>query len=158
MKHQQKLQGWMQRELGRHVNHMILDDGRGNVMAFGKFMLAKNDQGVEVSTFSDTVDTFTNFATAISYCVADRFQQHDLARRIRHLDGQKRLIRDDLSARRAQAERSQDARFRETVLTKIENKDRYCRSVLSELDKCLDRTKYLQLRGSTNETARTSRT
>ena len=68
MKHQQKLQGWMQRELDRHVNHMILDDGRGNVMAFGKFMLAKNDQGVEVSTFSDTVDTFTNFATAISYC------------------------------------------------------------------------------------------
>jgi len=158
MKHQRKLEHWMERELGRHLTHMILDDGEGNVMAFGKFMLAKNTQGVQVSTFSDSIGTFTNFATAISYCVADRFRQHDLARRIHQLDRQKRLVTDDLALRRAQAERSTDSRFRETVLTKIETKDRWRRSVTGELDKCLDRAKYLQLRGFTNETARTGRT
>jgi len=155
---EQKLEKWAQKEFARHGNLMILEDGKGNYMAFNKFILTPISDGIEVRDLSDTVDIFSNLPTAMSYCVANNFRQYNLARRIRLLDQQRRMLTNDLRIRRSQAERSTKPAFREMVQTKIDQKNRYCRSVIAELNKCLDRAKYLQLRGFINETARTSRT
>ena len=152
-KHTQKIERWAERELVNNLEHLIVNDNNNGYVAFGKYHLTPGSYGYTVSTWDRTVHTFGTKRTAISWCVADKFNQCKLANSIQVLDAKKQQLASDIQCRNAQAQRSSTEDFYETVTTKIQTKQSILDSVINELDKCINSAKYLQLRGFNNETA-----
>jgi len=157
MTQEQKLEAWAEREFPRVINSLILHDSRGTVLAFGRYRLEQNKRGVQIYIDDEPGLEFTDRRSALSWCVAAKYQQLNLARRISQLDQQKRFISDDIDTRRQLAQRSRNSRYQDTVNTKLATKIRHRSSVSEQLEKCISQAKYIQIRGFTNETARTRR-
>jgi hypothetical protein len=158
MTRQQKLEIWAEREFARNIFDAIISNDDGSLLAYGRYVITQIQPGVcEVRDISDSVTTFGSKKSALSWCAANRYNDLNLARYILQLDLQNSQIRRDIEQRRRVAETSTNTRFRETVLIKLEGKLSFHRSVAAQLEKCIDRAKYLQLRGLQNETARTRR-
>jgi outer membrane murein-binding lipoprotein Lpp len=149
----QKLQRWAEREFVRNIRHTIIDDQSGAYVAFGRYYLAPTAHGCSVSTWNQLIHTFSNKRTAISWCVADKYHQYNLANNLQTLDSKKQQLSSDIHCRRAQAQHGRTEDFYETVNTKIQPKQELLDSVTAELEKCINLAKYLQLRGFNNETA-----
>ena len=149
----QKLERWAEREFVRNVKHTIIDDESGSYVAFGKYYLQPQVHGCSVSTWDRLIHVFSNKRTAISWCVADKYNQYRLANNIQALDSKKQQLTSDIHCRRARAQQSRTEDFYETVNTKIQPKQELLDSVTAELEKCINLAKYLQLRGFSNETA-----
>lgn len=156
MNKNQKIENWAQKEILRNLDHMILDQG-GRLFLFGRYLVESTQSGTGVWRNDDFLAEFTSKRSALSYCVADRQRDYNLARRILQLDTTKRILGDDISMRKSLLTRSTNTRTRDTVAAKLQQKDSNLRSVISQLEKCISRAKYLQLRGFINETARTRR-
>jgi outer membrane murein-binding lipoprotein Lpp len=150
---EQKLERWAQREISRNLKHMIVDDESGAYVAFGHYHLEPCDAGYSVSTWDRLIHTFSNKRTAISWCVADKYHQYNLANNIQTLDSKRQQLASDIYCRRANAQQGRTEDFYETVNTKIQPKQELLDSVTAELEKCINSAKYLQLRGFSNETA-----
>ncbi len=159
MNKQAKLERFAEQELKRNLHAIIVPDDEGGYIAFGQYHLVPAASGYRVHTLtSDSSMLFSNKKSAISWCVADRYNQLNLAQNIRILDQKKQILEADINCRRTAAERSRTQGFYEIVNTKIQPKlDRY-NSLTAELEKCLNSAKYLQIRGFNNETARPSGT
>lgn len=157
MTREQKLERWAEREVRRNIHNMIVDDESGGYVAFGRYHLRPAQQTFEVYTpGGNLIGSFSNKRTAISWCVADKYNQLKLAQNIRVLDIKKQALSADIYCRRQLAERSRDNGFSEVVLTKLQPKVQQHTWVDQELEKCLNSAKYIQLRGFQNEIARTS--
>jgi hypothetical protein len=152
---EQKIERWAERELYRHINNIIISDNSNGFVAFGRYHLRPDDVGCWVDLETATVGCFSSKKTAISWCVANKFRQHDLADQILALDQKKQMLSADVDCRRRQIARSKNAEFTETVTAKIMPKLSRLTSINAELDKCLKTAKYFQIRGFSNETART---
>jgi predicted transposase YbfD/YdcC len=152
-----KLDRWAERELARNINDLIIQDAQGSVFAFGRYVIMADKNGAKVIKHGNDIAVFTNRATAMSWCVADQHNRINLARHVWSLDLSKRMLQQDLHARKAAAERSRDADFRERVLTKISSKQNQLDQVRAELAKLMSQAKYIQLQGSQHETSRTRR-
>jgi hypothetical protein len=154
----QKLEKFAEHEFRKNLPHIIFDDDEGGWIAFGKYRIRPVEDGFVVETTTiNYVGTFGSKRTAISWCVADRFDQLNLANEILILDSKKRLTTADIQTRQAVARKSRTQGFSEMIETKIQPKIDVLKSVSAELEKCVNSAKYLQLRGFSNETARTSR-
>lgn len=149
----QKLERWAEREFDRNLKHMIVDSEQGSYVAFGQYHLEPQTHGCSVSTWDRLVHVFSNKRTAISWCVADKYNQYNLANNIQTLDSKKQQLTSDIHCRRTQAQQGRTQDFYETVNTKIQPKQELLDSVTAELEKCINLAKYLQLRGFNNETA-----
>lgn len=151
--HNQKLEQWAERELYRSLKHLIIDDENGGYVAFGRYYLQTTDQGCTVTSRHQTVHTFSNKRTAINWCVADKYHQYTLANNIQMLDTKKQQLLADVQCRMFKANKSKTELFHETVNTKLQPKLIMLQSIVTELEKCINSAKYLQLRGFNNETA-----
>jgi hypothetical protein len=159
MNKQDKLERFAEQELKRNLHVIIVPDDEGGYVVFGQYHLVPDTRGYKVYTMtSDASTLFSSKRCALSWCVADRYNQLNLAQNIRILDQKKQILEADIYCRRTTAERSKTQCFYETVNTKIQPKlDKY-NSLNAELEKCLISAKYLQIRGFNNETARPSGT
>jgi hypothetical protein len=136
-------------ELRRLDRDLILSES-GGYRAFQDYFLCAVSGGWRVTKRRDVVAEFTSSRTALAWCIADKYQQWDLARRIQQLD-QRLFITDrglDLRQRRAQQHSSS------LLLAKIQHRQQQRFTTKSELDKCVSRAKYLQIRGFRNDTQR----
>lgn len=158
MNKEQKLDKFAEREFKRNINSIIMHDGDGGYIVFGKYRLSSAPGGFEVQTTSNHRGFFSSKRTALSWCVADHNNQLNLANNIKILDQKKQILSADLHCRRSVAERSRHEGFSEIVNTKIQPKLDSYKSLNNELEKCLISAKYLQIRGFNNETARPSGT
>ena len=152
-----KLDRWAERELERNRNKIIIEDDQGTLFAFGGYVIVQENQGAKVVKYSNDARVFSNRAAAMSWCVADQHNLVNLSRRIEALDFSKRMLQQDLYARRTSAERTRNADFRERVLTKISSKQNQLQRVKTELAELMSQTKYIQLQGLQHETSRTRR-
>jgi len=157
MNQEQKFEQWAERELIKNLDRAIFDDDNGGYIAFGKYNIKPTKHGVEVRDFSDMIHCFMNKRHAMTWCIVDNNGNYMMANRIIALDQKKQSLHSDIHTRRTLGERMQDANSRETVFLKISSKQETLTSINRELDKCIGYAKYLQTKGFTNETARTSR-
>lgn len=157
MNHDDKLDRWAQRELERNIQNVIIQDAQGQVFAFGRYVISTESQGARVTKYGSDIAVFTSRAAAMSWCVADQNNLLNLARRVTTLDSTKRLLQQDIDARKIMAQRSRDPDFRERVLTKISTKQILLDQVRAELTELMSQAKYIQLQGSQHETSRTRR-
>jgi len=147
-----KLVQWADRELERRAKDVFLKIG-SKVIAFGRYIITQRDADFEVDD-QTTVRTFSNSKTATSWCVADRYQQVDLAQRIYQLDQHRRRLRDDIRTRSGIAERSANTHLFDRITSKLQSRRDFLSGIDRELDKCVAKAKYLQSQGFDNETAR----
>jgi hypothetical protein len=151
MNRQQKLEHFAERELKRNIKNLIVDDDEGGYAIFGNYHLKETERGFEVSNWETVIHVFGSKRAAVSWCVADKYRQYQLAFDILTLDRKKQLLGADIHCRRTLGERSRQESFYEIVNTKLANKLNAYDLVNSELEKCISRAKYLQLRGFSNE-------
>lgn len=155
MNYEQKLESFAKRSAHVLDNSIIpLDPG---YLVFAKYNLQPDGNRYKVYLYDDLVATFSSKRTAISWCIAERYRQHQLSFDIRVLDAKKSQLSADIYARQQMSNRSRREQFSEIVETKLEPKIRYLNTITAELEKCVNSAKYLQLRGFSNETARHSR-
>jgi hypothetical protein len=132
-----------------------LENGIYNV--FGKYRIEPNRPGYRVYCSATEVGIFNSTKTALSWCIADKYQAYNTARDILELDTKLGALSLDIAARTAIAEHSTQWEFRDSVGTKLETKIIRKKQVENELAKCVNWAKYIQQRGFNNETARTGR-
>jgi hypothetical protein len=147
----------LQQEFRDLLPNTIFKDDNGGYSVFGKYRIEPTRPGYRVYCSATEVGTFNSTKTALSWCIADKYQAYNTARDILELDTKLGAITADIAARTAIAEHSKQWEFRDTVGTKLETKIIRKKKVESELAKCVNWAKYCQQRGFNNETARTGR-
>jgi len=155
---QEKLERFAERELKRNMHAMIIEDDEGALIAFGKYRITSQTSGYLVSSWDRDIHCFSSKRIAVSWCSAENSNQYQLSNELLILDRKKQSLGADIHVRRNMGERGRTQDFYETVITKIQPKIDQYNLVSSELEKCVISAKYLQLRGFSNETARTSGT
>jgi hypothetical protein len=103
------------------------------------------------------VGEFSSTRTAVSWCVADKYRNYNLAREIYNTDSRLTAVTNDVFVRAGVANRSKRADFRESIDIKLETKIIRKKELENQLTKCVNSAKYLQQRGFDNETARSGR-
>lgn len=131
------------------------DDGVYSV--FGHYRIEPTRPGYRVYCSATEVGIFNSTKTALSWCIADKYQAYNLARELLELDTKLGSLTADIAVRTAVGERSTDWKFRDAIGTKLETKIIRKKQVENELTKCVNWAKYCQQRGFNNETARTGR-
>jgi hypothetical protein len=157
MNTEQKLEQWAEQALAHALEKTILPDNSNGYVAFGRYHIRPSRAGVTVSTWADDIHCFINKRHAMTWCILDHRGNYGMANRIVALDKRKQTLNSDIHTRQSIAERIRDANSRETVEIKLSTKIQSLTAVNHELDKCIGYAKYLQTKGFTNETARTSR-
>jgi hypothetical protein len=157
MTQQQRLDKWIEQQLSRSMPNTLIENDSKELLAFGRYLIKRADQGFSVYKNLDPRGVFSDRRTALSWCVADKFNRQDLARCIMNLDVKVRSLRDDVIMRDRLGSQSQSHRFQYQVSSKLIHKKQQLKSLEHQLDKYTGQAKYLQIRGFQNETARTRR-
>ena len=97
---------------------------------------------------------FNSSKTAVSWCVADKYQRFNLARDILNTDTILGNLTNDIFVRTGIANRAKAAQTREDIETKLETKIIRKKYLENQLADYVKKAKYLQQRGFNNETAR----
>ena len=153
---EQKLEQFAATQTRAVLNNSIIPIDNG-YLVFGRYVVQQQGSEFSVHHYDDLIGMFSSKKTAISWCIADRYKQYKLSFEIRTLDSKKSQLSADITTRRRLGELSKNSAATELIETKLEPKIRYYKSIKAELEKCVNSAKYLQLRGFSNETARSSR-
>ena len=153
---QQRLEQLAQQGLDL-VKHNMIWHEHGRYHVFGEYELEVNKKGCMMRSSRHDDRMFSSVKTALSWCIANKFQRHDVARDILELDQQHQIAEADLEVRSHLARRCSDPVRRETAQLKVEHRRRQMAEVTDRLTKCVNLAKYWQIRGFNNETARTGR-
>lgn len=155
MTREQKLERFAERELKRNINSLIIDDGEGCIVVFGRYYIEPVESGFRVSTWDKVIHCFSSKKTAMSWCTADKQGHYNLSNMILVLERKKQALAADIYCRKTLGERGRTESFYEIINMKIQPKIDLYGSVSAELEKCVNQAKYMQIRGFNNETART---
>jgi hypothetical protein len=155
MKHSQKLEAFAEREIVALADNLVLADG-DQYFLFGRYDLTKLDHGVRVAARNNPIGIFGSTKTAVAWCIADKFNQLNVARQIQQLDQERTRYINDITAKRLMMSQSKNYDFKDIVSVKILHQQRQYQSIETELLKYISLAKYWQYRGFNNETQRTS--
>jgi hypothetical protein len=153
----QELEAWVRNELRTIMPNFIWRNDDGEYELFGKYRIVPTRPGYTVYCHANAVGDFSSTKTAVSWCVADKYRNYNLAREIYNTDLRLTAVGNDVFVRAGVANRSKRADFRESIDIKLESKIIRRKELEKQLDKCINLAKYLQQRGFDNETARSSR-
>lgn len=152
MTQEQKLERWAEHALRRNIEKIIVPDDNDGYIVFGRYRIHPQGSGFTVSNWDRDIHTFGSKRAAMSWCVADKRSQFKLANEIISLDRKDQQLSADIHCRRSVAFRGRHESFYEIVNMKIQPKIDVYNQVHSELEKCINQAKYLQIRGFSNET------
>jgi len=139
-------------------HNSIWKNSAGNYTVFGRYSIVKESLGYRVHCALTDVGVFYSSKSALSWCIADKFKQYNVARDLMQLDNSLHHLTVDIGTRAGIGDRTKDADQREIILTKLENKILKKKEIENRLVKCVNWAKYYQQRGFDNETARIGRT
>lgn len=125
---------------------------------FNKYTVTKQGHCIEVIRKNKQSKIFSSTRNALSWCVADKYNQIKLADEIERLDQQKLRLANDVQLVLAKMPKIKDQEFKEVVELKLDTKQRLLKKVEHGLNKCVTLAKYWQLRGFNDEIERTRRT
>lgn len=153
---EQKFQQWALNELKHNLGKTIVGDDREGWTVFGRYQIQPRVPGYQVWRGTCLVGSFGSKRSALSWCIADKHKQLALSQQIQNLDTKKQIIDNDIAVSQQQQQNSKCSFFKEIVMTKLQPKLVQKATVSAQLEKCISQAKYLQLKGFSNETARTS--
>jgi len=147
----------IRQELRDIMPNVILPQDSGTYEVFGKYEIIPEKPGYTVMCHATNVGVFNSSRTALSWCIADKYKDYNLAKDILLLDNKLSFLTNDITTRATLADRSNRPDFRESVGTKLESKIIQKKIVENQLTNCVNLAKYLQQRGFDNETQRIGR-
>jgi hypothetical protein len=150
----QEIERVFSQEFRNLLPELIWQNEFGEYEVFGKYKIVPQKPGYTVLINDDSKGFFNSTKTAISWCVADKNQQYNLARDLLDYDNMLSNIDNDIFVRAGIANKTNDLALKESIETKLELKILHKRQIQSHLSKCLNRAKYLQQKGFENETSR----
>lgn len=134
--------------------HLIYPTDTG-YSVFGCYQLEDTRQGTMIKKYDRTVGVFENNRNALGWCVADKLHQYQVADELVRLDAAIQRTKIDITALTNVVRKSQDVERKDIVLAKISNKQAILADCKTRLEKCVNVTKYWQIRGFNNEIERT---
>ncbi len=155
MNQDQKLNEFAQRELMRNLKQFVLQDDDGSVIAFGQYLIQRASTGYTVQTLGGNQYNFNDQRTALTWCTLDKLNRLKEACQLLALDRKRQLLEADIDCMQATIRRGKNADFRDTLQAKLSPKITQRRAIQGELEKLTNQAKYLQIKGFSNETART---
>ena len=153
----QELEAWVRSELRTVMPNFIWRNDHGDYELFGRYRIVSNRPGYTVYCQADAVGDFSSTRTAVSWCVADKYRNYNLARDILRTDNRLTYVANDIFVRMGVSNKSKRPEFRESIDTKLETKVIRRKELENELTKYINLAKYLQQKGFDNETARSGR-
>ena len=157
MKQDQEFERMFRQEFKDIAPNLIWKDEHGVYQVFDKYQIVPERPGYRVFCSATEVGIFNSTKSALSWCIADKYNAYNTARDILILDTKLGVLNNDIAVRTAIGERSDKWEFRDGIGTKLETKIIRKKQVENELAKCVNWAKYSQYKGFNNETARTSR-
>ena len=157
MNTEQEFERTFRAEFKELVSNVIFKDDDGIYNLFGKYRIVPEKHQYRVFCHATEVGTFNSTRTALSWCIADKYQNYTLARDLQATDAKLTHLSNDISARAAVGDQSKNPLFRESILTKLETKIIHKKQLENQLTNCVNWAKYIQQRGFNNETVRTGR-
>jgi hypothetical protein len=136
--------------------NIIFPDGTGHSV-FGTYFIQKEQNTFVVYKQQQVKDSFSSTKTALSWCIADKYNQHALRDKIASLDLLQTRVANDVQTRSDSARRQATPELREIATVKVNSRKDKLQHINNELDKCTNLAKYWQIRGFNNEIARTRR-
>ena len=152
----EKLQDFLRADLKNFKSNVIIKNDHGFEL-FDTYRIQQNNQRSQIYKHEIYLGEFSNLRIAVSWCVADKFGQHNFARQIWNLDQQRRMIEDDLHTSRRILASISDPWRKDAIRSKTQRRENRLQAVKDHLDKCANVAKYWQLRGFNDEIARTRR-
>jgi len=101
--------------------------------------------------------TFENLKIAAAWCIAKKYKNAQLAQEIEQLDHKQSVLKTDIAITKRLLTRIHDREQKTISQIKLEDKQVRLRFAQSQMEKCVNRAKYCQLRGFNDEIARTRR-
>jgi hypothetical protein len=139
------------KEFPKIIPNLIFPNENGDFEVFGKYLITKENAVCRVYCSDTDMGMFSSTKTALSWCIANKFSNYNLARDILILDNKLMSLTNDINTRANVAERSKNALFRETVETKLETKIIHKKQVEQQLIKCVNYAKRSQTLGFNTE-------
>jgi hypothetical protein len=155
----QKLQQIVEPEYNQLKSNMIIaQDNQYHV--FDQYTIEKSaDNTYSVARRRYVDKNFSTLPVALSWCIADKIQNSQLAYALQDLDQERLRIAADVFVRESLLKQIKDPERREITYIKITAKKQGLRAVENRLAKCISLAKYYQIRGfNRDETARTRHT
>lgn len=155
----QKLQQIVESDFDQLKSNVIIaHDNQYHV--FDQYIIDKSPNKTYCVSKHRYVDkNFSTLPVALSWCIADKHQNTNLAYSIQKLDQERVRIADDVFVRETLLKQIKDPERREITYIKIAAKKQGLKAVENRLAKCVSLAKYYQIRGfNRDETARTRRT
>lgn len=154
---QDKLKKIILSELPALAKDIILEDNNKYIV-FTDYVLEQKSGYFTVSYNNEFVGKFSSSRTALSWCVAERVKRINLSRRILELDTRKIQLDTDIDISKNTIQKSKSPEFKEIIRLKLSTKIERRDTVNSELLKCINSAKYIQITRTNNETGRTINT
>jgi hypothetical protein len=152
-----KVQQMLAQDLILAESNMITPGSPGVYDVFGRWTLRDQQHQVEISTRDRLVGRFGNLRSALSWCIAEKYHQHELAHNIRNLDHDLQRFHAARDAYRQILARITDPQRRWVISIKGEEATLRYRQAAERMSIYVSRAKYLQIRGFNDEIARTRR-
>ena len=150
----QDIERWISQEFQQMLPVLVWQNEDGEYEAFGKYRIVPEKPGYTVYINNDQQGFFNSTRTAISWCVADKYQKFNLARDLLLFDNVLANISNDIFVRAGVANKTRDLDIKEKIETKLQPKIIQKRVLEQQLNKCVNWAKYLQQKGFENETSR----
>ena len=154
---QQKLENWALQEMSQLLGHSILQIDSHTILAYGRYRITRHKNHYQVDTGSN-IAKFANSKHAMSWCILDMHNRADWCIHFQQLDATFSRLRNDITAREQILHNSRNTRFCDPLIDKLAGKKSSLATVASQLEKYINRAKYLQHQGFANETPRTRHT
>jgi hypothetical protein len=150
----QEFERWVTHEFCQRLPELVWRNEDGDYEAFGKYHIIPQKPGYRVYVNDDDQGFFNSSRSAISWCVADKYNKLNLARDLLKFDNMLANISNDIFVRAGIANKTKDPNVKESIETKLEPKLIQKRELEQQLTKCVNWAKYLQQKGFDNETSR----
>ena len=125
------------------------------IMAFGRYTIRRDRSGYKVYRHEQLAAQPLSSKVAISWCVADKYNQHSLAKELVSLENELDRRENEIRHFRAFVDRTRDPQRKLVVIDRLNEAIARSRQVKVQLSKCINLAKYWQQKGFDNETLRT---
>lgn len=137
--------------------NLMVRDESGEYYLFGRYRL-REQQDRTLVIMDDTIETsFGSLRAAVSWCIAEKFKQNQLAKEIERLDRDLERVQANYRVLTHVADTIKDRPRKITAEIKRREAQLRCQALRERMADCVLRAKYFQIRGFNDEIARTRR-
>ena len=125
------------------------------ITAFGRYTIRREKSCYRVYRHQQLAAEPLSSRVAISWCVADKYNQTRLAKELINLETELERRENEITHFKSFLKRTKDQQKKLVIMDRLHESIMRSRQVKDQLNKCINSAKYWQQKGFENETVRT---